>query len=80
MAYYLWIVHCTINRGCGAQTLWPLGPGAFGDMTEIKPFEATYPAYPFPALVEFGLALSRLYLLTRRRRDVSPQGTPQHAG
>ena len=51
-------------------------------MTEIKPFEATYPAYPFPALVEFGLALSRLYLLAHRRREEGPEGAPhapQHA-
>ena len=51
-------------------------------MTENKTFEATYPAYPFPALVEFGLALSRLYLFARRRHEAGPQSaphTPQHA-
>ena len=38
-------------------------------MTDTKTFEATYPAYPFPALVEFGLALSRLYLRARRPEE-----------
>ena len=46
-------------------------------MTEFKTFEATYPSYPFPALVEFGLALSRLYLLARRRHEEGPSAAPK---
>jgi hypothetical protein len=36
-------------------------------MTENKIFETTYRSYPFPVLVDFGLALSRLFIRTRDR-------------
>lgn len=37
-------------------------------MTENKAFEATYREYPFPVLIDFGLALSRLFVRVRARR------------
>ena len=48
-------------------------------MTENKAFEATYPAYPFRVLVEFGLALSRLYLRSRRPHESRDGGAPSGA-
>lgn len=33
--------------------------------TETKTFEQTYRSYPFPALVDFGVALSRLIVRKR---------------
>lgn len=38
-------------------------------MNDKKSFEATYVAYPFPALVDFGMALSRLFVRSRHWRD-----------
>lgn len=38
-------------------------------MDDKKSFEATYVAYPFSVLVDFGLALSRLYVRARHRRE-----------
>ena len=38
-------------------------------MSDKQTFESSYPAYPFAAFVDLGLALSRLYLRARR-----PQG------
>ena len=48
-------------------------------MTEMNRFETAYPAYPFAALVDFGLALSRLYLRARRPRAEGPKAGPQAA-
>jgi len=39
-------------------------------MEHKNSFEATYGAYPFPTLVDFGLALSRLFTRARTRRNV----------
>jgi hypothetical protein len=44
-------------------------------MTEKKTFEATYRSYPFPVLVDFGLALSRLFLRTRNRRRAEAEAS-----
>lgn len=38
-------------------------------MENKNTFESTYGAYPFPTLVDFGLALSRLFTRTRTRRS-----------
>ena len=38
-------------------------------MNDKKSFEATYVAYPFPALVDFGMALSRLFVRSRHWQD-----------
>lgn len=48
-------------------------------MTENKTFEATYRSYPFPVLVDFGLALSRLFIRARDRRSETeaPHGAVQ---
>lgn len=35
---------------------------------ENKTFEQTYRSYPFPALVDFGIALSRLVVGQRGRK------------
>lgn len=37
-------------------------------MNGKETFESTYRRYPFPALLELGLALSRLYVRARRAR------------
>ena len=36
-------------------------------MAKDKSFESTYTAYPFPILVDFGMALSRLFVRARSR-------------
>ncbi len=41
-------------------------------MNDKKSFEETYVRYPFPLLVDFGLALSGLFVRTRDR-GVQPQ-------
>ena len=42
-------------------------------MENGKSFEQTYPSYPFPRLVEFGLALSGLFILATRRHPRRPE-------
>ena len=48
-------------------------------MAEKKTFEATYRSYPFPVLVDFGLALSRLFIRTRDRRAEAETKAPHGA-
>jgi hypothetical protein len=52
-----------------AAKLWRRGEIGESVMNDKKSFEATYVAYPFPALVDFGMALSRLFVRSRHWRD-----------
>ncbi len=48
-------------------------------MNDQKTFEETYASYPFPRLVEFGLALSGLLVRVRDRRVQTREHTSQGA-
>ena len=41
-------------------------------MSQRHTFESTYPHYPFPMLVEVGIAITKLFT---RRDDTAPKGS-----
>ena len=43
-------------------------------MSQRNTFESTYPHYPFPMLVEVGIAITKLFTRTRRD-DAAPKGS-----
>ena len=43
-------------------------------MSQRHTFESTYPHYPFPMLVEVGIAITKLFTRTRRD-DAAPKGS-----
>ena len=53
---------------------WRDGNGVDGKMSTIESFEETYRAYPFRPLVEFGLALSSLFVRSPAPRTDASKG------
>ena len=48
-------------------------------MTQRNTFESSYPHYPFPMLVEVGIAITRLFV-RKRAQDTAPEaGAVAHA-
>ena len=65
---YIIIVHRTIYRAKPWGGVRPERSGVNKKMSDSKSFEETYRAYPFRPLVEFGLALSGLFVRARAPR------------